>query len=43
MIIESLQFNKAVISTSPIGIFIYQASGPCVSANAPLPGLSAPR
>ncbi len=33
MIAESLQFNKAIVSTSPIGIFTYRASGPCVSAN----------
>jgi two-component system cell cycle sensor histidine kinase/response regulator CckA len=32
-IAESLQFNQAIVSTSPIGIFTYQASGPCVSAN----------
>ena len=30
---ESLQFNQAIVSTSPIGIFSYRASGPCVSAN----------
>ena len=32
-IAESLQFNRAIVSTSPIGIFTYRASGPCVSAN----------
>ena len=32
-IAESLQFNQAIVSTSPIGIFTYRASGPCVSAN----------
>jgi two-component system cell cycle sensor histidine kinase/response regulator CckA len=30
---ESLQFTKAIISSSPIGIFTYRASGLCVSAN----------
>ena len=33
LIAESLNFTKAIISTSPIGIFTYRASGPCVSAN----------
>ncbi len=32
-IAEALQFNQAIVSTSPIGIFTYRASGPCVSAN----------
>lgn len=32
-IAEALQFNQAIVSTSPIGIFTYWASGPCVSAN----------
>ncbi len=33
LISESLRFNQAIVSTSPIGIFTYRASGPCVSAN----------
>ncbi len=32
-IAETLQFNQAIVSTSPIGILTYRASGPCVSAN----------
>jgi two-component system cell cycle sensor histidine kinase/response regulator CckA len=32
-IAEALQFNQAIVSTSPIGIFTYRASGSCVSAN----------
>ena len=33
LISESLRFNQAIVSTSPIGIFTYRASGPCVFAN----------
>jgi PAS domain S-box-containing protein len=32
-IAETLQFNNAIVSTSPIGIVTYRAIGPCVSAN----------
>ena len=32
-IAEALEFNRTIVDASPIGMLIYKASGPCVSAN----------